>query len=86
MIPKLTGFPARYWWVLLVSGILALVAGVIVLVWPGRPLLLLTVVAAFWLIFYATMLLVSGQGLLAVALAFGIYLIASGCSLSSTRA
>ena len=36
MIPKLTGFPARYWWVLLVSGILALVAGVIVLVWPGR--------------------------------------------------
>jgi uncharacterized membrane protein HdeD (DUF308 family) len=110
VIPKLTGFPARYWWVLLVSGILALIAGLIVLVWPGRTLLLLTVVAAFWLIFYAAMLLVSavmvhgptsdrllraslallsgiagalilarpGQGLLAVALAFGIYLIASG--------
>lgn len=110
MIPKLTGFPARYWWVLLIAGILALIAGVIVLVWPGRTLLLLTVVAAFWLIFYAAMLLVSavmvhgptsdrllrallalisgiagalilarpGQGLLAVALAFGIYLIAAG--------
>jgi uncharacterized membrane protein HdeD (DUF308 family) len=96
--------------VLLTAGILAVVAAIVVLVWPGRTLLLLTIVAAFWLIFYAVMLLVAavmapgptgdrllrvllalisgiagglilarpGQGLLAVALAFGIYLIATG--------
>jgi uncharacterized membrane protein HdeD (DUF308 family) len=106
----LMGFPAKYWWVLLIAGILALLAAIVVLVWPGRTLLLLTIVAAFWLIFYAVMLLVSaitgpgetsdrllrallgllsgvagglilarpGSGLLAVALAFGIYLIAAG--------
>ncbi len=106
----LMGFPAKYWWVLLIAGILGLAAAIVVLVWPGRTLLLLTVVAGFWLIFYAAMLLVSaivgpgegsdrllrallgllagiagglilarpGSGLLAVALAFGIYLIAAG--------
>jgi uncharacterized membrane protein HdeD (DUF308 family) len=108
--PDLSGFPARWWWVLLLSGILAIIAAIVVLVWPGRTLLLLTIVAGFWLIFWAAMLLVAavmapgptadrllrvllalitgiagglilarpGSGLLAVALAFGIYLIASG--------
>src|SRR6266496_3086041 len=55
----LTGFPAKYWWVLLIAGILGWAAAIVVLVWPGRTLLLLTVVAGFWLIFYAAMLLVS---------------------------
>jgi uncharacterized membrane protein HdeD (DUF308 family) len=108
--PDLSGFPARYWWVLLIAGILGILAGIVVLVWPGRTLLLLTIVAGFWLILYAVMLLVAavmapgpsadrllrvllalisgitgglvlgrpGAGLLAVALAFGIYLMASG--------
>src|SRR4051794_10076283 len=76
--PDLTGFPARYWWVLLIAGILGWLAAIIVLVWPGRTLLLLTLVAGFWLIFYAAMLLVAAvlapgatsERLLRVLLAF----------------
>ena len=36
LAPDLSGIPARYWWVLLVAGILAIVGAILVLVWPGR--------------------------------------------------
>ncbi len=45
----------RYWWIPVTIGVLAVIAGILVLVYPGRTLLLIELAFGFYLLFYGFM-------------------------------
>ncbi len=45
------GALARSWWLFLVGGVLSILAGVIAFAWPGRTLLVVSVLLAWFLVF-----------------------------------